>query len=147
MIQGKYLSNRDDLSRVIQIRKDVFGNELTTDTKDELSINVLVNDKQTEVGTGRITLDDGRFTMDMICVLKEYRGKGYGEFIVRLLADRALISGAKAVYLLATPNTVLFFEKLFFTKATLSDVENESDIKMVLDLTKSKTPCGHNCSK
>jgi GNAT superfamily N-acetyltransferase len=141
MIRGRYLSIMDDLSDVIHMRKEIFNTDI--DKNDDLAVNVIVFDKEIPVGTGRIILDsDGNFIIDKVGVLEEYRGKGYGEFIIRLLADKALLSGAKFIYLTATENTVPFFEKLFFKKEKNNDIVN-----MILNLSDMTTPCGHKCTK
>ena len=153
MIHGKYLSIKDDLSDVVKIRIEVFEKELAfldnigIDSNDELAINVIVYDKEIPVGTGRIILDyDGDFTIDMVCVLSNYRKKGYGEFIVRLLADKALLSGGDYIHLLATDDTVSFFEKLDFKKDTVAPRDDDL-VSMTLKLSDFTTPCGHNCKK
>lgn len=143
MIRGRYLSIMDDLSDVIHIRKEIFNTDI--DKNDDLAVNVIVFDKEIPVGTGRIILDsDGNFIIDKVGVLEEYHGKGYGEFIIRLLADKALLSGAKFIYLTATENTVPFFEKLFFKRENTNDT---IDIPMILNLSDLTTPCGHKCTK
>lgn len=146
MIQGKYLNINDDLSDVLRIRGEVFEKGL--EEEDKTSLNVIVYDGGAATGTGRIAPYNGGFIIDMVCVLKEYRGKGYGEFIIRLLADRALLAGAKSIHLNASEDTFRFFEKLFFTRDfPHSAGEGVGQVPMTLNLSDLKSPCGRVCSK
>lgn len=144
MIKGKYLSICDDLSDAVNIRREIFAADL--DEKDNIAINTVVYDGTTPTGTGRIILEDGVFTIDKTGVLEPLRNQGYGEFIVRLLADKALLSGAEYIYLNSPENTVSFFEKLFF-KRDIKSIGENGMVPMLLKLSELTSPCGHKCSK
>jgi len=76
------------------------------------------------VATGRIVFDGLECSIDNIAVLKEYRGKLYGDFTVRLLLSKAFSAGIKEVKCVTDCKTEAFFTKLGFTK-----IENEYKIK------------------
>ena len=139
MIRGKYLSANDDLSQVINIRNTVMKTNITD--INPMAMNVLVYEEEKAVAAGTIIYDTQIFSIENISVLKEYQNKGYGEFTLRLLADKALLAGAKYVELTATPETLSFFKKYEF-KSTSSD---NDDLHMKLDLSELKKPCGGSC--
>ncbi|SHI48050.1 GNAT family N-acetyltransferase [Parasporobacterium paucivorans] len=149
MIRGKYLGFGDDLSGAAHVRNKVLHAGL--DEKDNLAINVVVYDGSHVVGTGRITPDDFslagsfRFTIDKVCVLEEYRNSGYGDFIVRMLADRAANAGADKVYAHIPVECRGFFEKLMFIEDKSTVQSSSQTSTMVLTLKDLTTPCGGHC--
>lgn len=144
MIHGKYIGQGEDLTAVKKIRDEVFNETEYNfhEELDELAINVIVDTDEcidefrnttsqnesceetemtkavrTYAACGRLVLDieNDRFYADNICVLKEYRRKHYGEFILRMLADKA--NECRAEYLWADISESCakpFFEKMFF---------------------------------
>lgn len=121
MVQGKLLSYGDDLSEVLIIRNQVFHEEpaycIVTDTEDEYAVHAVVYDmgkNKKPVGTGRLILKDGNYIIDNICIIKEERSKKYGDFIVRLLINKAFMSGAKEIMLDSPKHLVLYFQNIGF---------------------------------
>ncbi len=123
LIQGKYLYYGDDLSEVNHIRTEVFCKEIgikEQDEKDKLdmnSVHVLVlscDESREPVATGRITFDGNTFLITKVCVLKEERNKYYGDFAVRMLANKAFLSGAKEVIVETYTENIKFYEKIGF---------------------------------
>ncbi len=149
MITGKYLSIEDNLENVISIRNTVFDEEIKKDSSyinealDAFSIHALVKDENDNyVGSGRLTmlLDDDNntlFTMDLVGVLKDYQHKGYGEFMVRMLADKAMLSGAEYIDIKCPKEIEGFFSKLFFK--TISEENGICNMKVTL--SEFKHPC------
>ncbi len=143
MIHGKYLGQGEDLTAVKKIRNEVFsgtGYNLREEL-DSLALNVIVDtDEYSAVScgkeencakdetakksaetvfaaTGRLLLDieNDRFYADNICVLKEYRRRHYGEFVLRMLADKACECMAEFLWAEVSVNTAKpFFKKMFF---------------------------------
>lgn len=140
MIKGKYLSINNDLSEVINVRYSVFG-DMNTDI-NPFAMNVLVYDEQIPVATGSIIYDEGVFTIEGIGVLSQHRNKGFGEFTLRLLADKALLAGGKEVFLECSKKVSSFFQKYYF------DIYKEKDntVMMKVNLEQFKPACGGNCS-
>lgn len=136
MIRGKYLSIEDDLTDVNQIRSTVFNNSLPV---NPLSMNVLVYEGDLPVGTGSIILSEGLFIIENIAILPTYRNKGYGEFTLRLLADKALLSGAKEIFIKCETALQPFFAKYGFHAL------KDSNFSMKLILSELISPCKNHC--
>lgn len=67
------------------------------------------------VGMGRI-LSDGvsdAYIQDLV-ILKEYRGRNLGKYLVRELVNHCKSNGIKWISLIAEPNQYKFYEKLGF---------------------------------
>jgi len=122
MVQGKYLNSGDDLTAVYDIRKQVFIDEQGVsaaeefDEYDSLATHVLVYDNKEKkpVATGRVYYDGKDYRIGRIAVLKEKRGKYYGDFVVRLLVNKAFLTGAEEVFINAQVKAVPFYEKIGF---------------------------------
>ena len=97
MVEGKFFSGQDDLREIYQIRREVFTEELgeleEQDANDAISMHALAYTEGKPVATGRIRFDGWEFVIDKVAVRKEFRGMKYGDFIVRLLIDRAMMAG------------------------------------------------------
>lgn len=155
MIQGKLLSYGDDLSQVFEIRTKVFVDELGNTKADEFdfldseAIHVLVYEEKisenredlSPVAVGRITYDGEVCEISHLAVLKEHRRKEYGDFALRMLVNRALITGIDQIILYSPTDIVGFFEKVGFVLSDLKEEEQKNNRKMVLDLNKICTMC------
>lgn len=122
MVFGKFIPGDGDLSVVREIRESVFEGELGvpsrgTDMPDAFCMHAVAYAEDVPVGTGRILFDGDRFAIAGIAVLKEYRGQLYGDFILRLLVDKAMMSNAQEVHLDALCGTEGFFETVGFERA------------------------------
>jgi predicted GNAT family N-acyltransferase len=134
-IQGKILKPEDDLSEVLYIRNKVFVEEygipynMEFDDMDGIAVHALAYERLTDTNTGiigeqnKIAIATGRLLYDgeycrieKISVLKEFRGKKYGDFIVRLLLNKAFIAGIERVYVDSYLSTEGFFKKIGFTR-------------------------------
>lgn len=117
MIEGKYLSGNDDLSQVYELREEVFQRELgfrkelEVDGYDKLSIHAIAYENGMPAATGRILFDGEIYRISRVAVKKAFRGKGYGDFVVRMLINKALTSGAQEIY----TSTLLDGKKMFET--------------------------------
>ena len=122
MIRGKFLTSQDDPSAVMDIRKRVFVDEqgFSPDTEidgdDKLAVYALAFDENDRpAGTGRLYIDDhSHFQIGRVCVLREARGQGLGDLVVRMLLYRALELGAGAVCLSAQLPVVGFYARYGF---------------------------------
>lgn len=124
MIYGKYLTSRDDLSAVMALRRRVFVGEQGFAAKDEIdahdamAIYALVYDEMgAPAGTGRLFIDDDRFTIGRVCVAREARGQGFGDLVMRMLVLRARELCAPSVWLKAQLPTVAFYARYGFRPA------------------------------
>lgn len=137
MIQGKYLYYGDNLSEVFNIRRKVFVDEQGVkeeeefDDYDDLAVHALVydNGNSKPVATGRVYHDGKNYRIGRIAVLKEERGKYYGDFVVRLLVNKAFLSGAEEVFINAQVAAVPFYAKIGFQ--SYGDIFEEAGIKHI----------------
>ncbi len=137
MIQGKYLLIGSDISECLNIRSEVFVNEqgvskdIEYDELDSQAIHGLVEDNGRYVATGRIIkYGDNIFKLGRVAVLKEERGKGFGDFVVRMLCDKAFILGAKEIVAGVQLHAVEFYEKIGFVK--FGEEFYEANIKHIM---------------
>ncbi|MGB8451085.1 MAG: GNAT family N-acetyltransferase [Anaerocolumna sp.] len=153
MVQGKYLYYGDDLSEVFKIRRKVFIDEQGIapeeefDDYDNLAVHALVYDNTNNkkaVATGRVYHDGENYRIGRIAVLKEERGKYYGDFVVRLLVDKAFLAGAEEVIINAQVNAIKFYEKIGFIP--YGDIFDEAGIEHVVMKVKLNSIC-KKCDK
>ncbi len=124
-ITGKYiLGGLGDLTDIYKIRDKVFCEEqgvpydLEHDGNDEGAIFALAfeegEDFKKPVATGRLLFLEDEFKIGRIATLKEYRKMGYGDFVVRMLIDKAFTMGAKQIFVDAQLHAVDFYKKIGF---------------------------------
>ena len=123
MIRGIYLWNGDDLSDAFKIRKLVFQEEQGMDQNnvfdglDKVSVHAVVyNEDEKAVASGRIVCDNEEYRIGKIAVIKEERGKKYGDFLVRRLVDKGYLAGASTVKVHSQIHAISFYEKIGFKK-------------------------------
>ncbi len=120
MISTKWYYGEENLEDVHMIRTRVFIEEqkvppeLEMDGTDVDAIHLAVYDEGVPVATGRVLIKDGVFTLGRIAVLKEHRGKKYGDLVVRMLIRRAFDMGGQKQYLHSQTHARGFYEKLGF---------------------------------
>lgn len=127
-IQGKYLlGGVDDIKECLAIRKEVFGGEQqflvagseNLEDKDAIFVLAYETNEQGEenpVATGRLIFLENWFKIGRIAVKKECRGKHYGDFVVRMLLEKAFSMGAKEVFVGAQAHAISFYERIGFVK-------------------------------
>ena len=74
----------------------------------------LAYEGETAVATGGISFDGASYQMKEVAVLPEFRRKKYGDFIVRLLIDKAMMSGAQMINADVLQGAVPLFETVGF---------------------------------
>ena len=152
-IQGRYLlGGLHDISECLAIRKEVFGGEqqffvaASENLEDKDAIFVLAYEmnelgEEVPVATGRLIFLEDRFKIGRIAVKKECRGKHYGDFVVRMLLDKAFSMGAKEVFVGAQAHAISFYERIGFIKQ-----EEEYWEDGVHHLMMKIKACSLNCS-
>ncbi len=153
-ITGKYiLGGIGDLTEVFSIRDKVFceeqgfSPELERDGKDIEAIFALAyeegEDFKKPVATGRLLFLGDEFKLGKIATLKEYRKKGYGDFVVRMLIDKAFTMGAKEIFVDAQISAIGFYKTIGFR--IVGDVFTEDGTdkqKMVVEPHTCSRQCG-----
>lgn len=109
---------------VMPIRIEVFVKEQSVPEdleRDEYDIDaihaLLIVDGQT-IGTGRVFQKDAlrkTYFIGRLCVVKKYRGVGYGELVMKKLIEHAQQQGATECCIHAQRASQLFYKKLGFT--------------------------------
>ena len=107
------MSNNKD--SIVSIRHDVFvigqkvPSDIEIDGKDPQCFHVLITIDDTPIATGRMEKDGH---IGRIAVLEAYRGKHYGQKIMKKLEEIAKEEGIKRVYLGSQVHAMEFYSKL-----------------------------------
>ena len=122
MLYAKWIDGSDDISLAKAVREQVFVSEQgfapeqEFDAFDNGAWHVVAMEDETPIGTGRLYIDDGKFTIGRLCVLPGYRNMGIGDALMRLLMDRGLEVGAPALYISAQQPLCGMYEKYGFAQ-------------------------------
>ena len=130
MIHGVYLNGMtDDISACIKIREEVFGREDTGSYNDvdEMAMHLLLFDHENQpVGTVRLHFDmDGDYRFDYLFIKESDIHKGYADFLMHMLFDKAKQCGARTVATDFMMEKKAYFDQYGF---------EEKDGEIVLDL-------------
>lgn len=121
------------------IRDKVFVQEQNVAEEEEFdefedeSLHYLLYVDNKAIGTARWRHIGNKVKLERFAVLKEYRGKGYGDFLVKTVLKDALKEG-KTIYLHAQLKAIPLYERSGFKK--VGDLFMECDIehyKMVIE--------------
>ena len=126
----------DSVFRCLEIRRAVFVSEqgvppeLEADEYDKPGAPcdhyLLMCDKN-PVGAFRVLLDEGAAAhIGRLCILKEYRGRGYGRAALEFAANTYGKRGYAELLLGAQCHAIPFYEKCGFT--VISDVYDDAGI-------------------
>lgn len=121
MISVKAVPWNSHSDRLLKIRTAVFvqeqgvPKELEHDESDELSFHVLLIKNGQDIATGRL-LEDGH--IGRVCVLKEFRGQGFGALVIKALVREAVDRQMDEVVLSSQVHALSFYEKLGFEVAS-----------------------------
>ncbi len=133
MITTKWFKGNDDLIDAHTIRAKVFikeqkiAVELEMDNKDNLAHHIVLYHNNKAIATGRLLIED-EFTIGRVAVLKEERGNGYGDLVVRLLIRKAFDLGATKVVVHSQVSAAKFYEKIGFIQVGEEYIEEGTDI-------------------
>lgn len=120
MLYAEIVHGKDGLEKQYAIRKEVFIKEQGVDEKlerdayDAICNHVLVVEDGQAVGTGRVIYKDKTPLIGRIAVLKVYRGKQYGDLIVRKLVDYCFRQGDPRIEVHAQLPVVDFYKGIGF---------------------------------
>jgi predicted GNAT family N-acyltransferase len=134
----KYFKNISDLSQIqdsLDIRYKVFIDEQNVDQnieRDEYentATHIIMYINTTPIATSRIITTEEKIKIGRVAVLKEYRGKGLGEIIMKETLNHLIKGGTVKVYISAQLYINKFYEKLGFIP--ISDVYLEANIEHI----------------
>lgn len=118
MILGKLIEYGQDTTDVLKIWEQVFMDDalqIQLEWKDEIAIYGVVHDENNNsLAAGKLIFTDNKYILDKIAVLETERKKGYGDFLVRLLVNKAFMSGAECVYATISSDLIEFYKKFGF---------------------------------
>ena len=145
MVQGKFLSGQDELNVIKEIRRQVFADpECWEDELDGRCMHVVAVQGDQVVACGRIFYDGFECEISNVAVLPAYQRQKFGDFVVRMLIDKAVMSGVDEIRLEAPEAVCGFFEKIGF-RATTEQTEHENAsgcIEMMLKKDQIYKCCG-----
>lgn len=159
-IKGKLIEYKDDISDVLYIRKRVFGDELgilgmsTEDEYDENAYFGIVykmevskdnnNEIEHAVAAGRLIKQGiNDYKIGRISVLKEERGKQYGDMLVKMLIHKGFDLGANKIFVGAQAHAIGFYETIGFISCNENYIEHgEQHVLMYIE----KENISKNCN-
>ncbi len=148
MIQGRFVTEDGERKIVEDIFRKVSLNPYILESKIEerdTMIQVLVYEGAEEnypAAAGCMMLNQKEARIVSVAVLPEYRGRAYGEFVTRMLIDKAKTNGIKKVTLSCKNEMTEYFMKLGFFKDEKSINSNQIvRINMSYEVTDGKC-CG-----
>ena len=114
------------------IRKIVFIDEQKVSYEDEFDLAekektpFIVYDLDKPIGAARISFNQKYPKIERVCVLKEYRNRGIGKFIMEYLFTYCIKLGFREVFIFAQEQAISFYENLGFIK--IGDLFYEANI-------------------
>ena len=114
----KQIKSTIELEHAFSIRRQVFcieqnvPEEIEMDEFDDKAIHILAYIDDKPIGTARWRLTEDGAKMERFAVLKEYRGKGVGEALVKYALEE--LKDSDIIYLNAQETVIGFYEKLGF---------------------------------
>ncbi len=138
----KIAKNIDDINICYKLREIVFIKEQNVpidrerDEQDKIAVHFLLYDETTPIGTGRIVIDVDTVTLGRICILKEYRSKGAGLFLMKEIIDYCKKQNFRKIILGAQEHALDFYKKLGFEVCSEKYMDaNISHYKMNLEFS------------
>lgn len=157
LIQGKLITFGSDLAEAFDIRRKVFIEELGEkreeqfDDLDQEAMHVIVYEEDPNwkenkcnkiaVATGRIIFDGTNCMIEKVAVLKQYRGKQYGDFTVRMLLNRAFTANINQVSIITKDTLTGFFDKIGFQKESEVNIQGVTNFRMTVQSDEVITQC------
>lgn len=123
MVFGKLVSGsekNEQTRQVAEIRNRVLEQEcgLKIEAEPEaFCMYALAYEGDVPVATGGIAFDGETYRIQEVAVLPEFRRKKYGDFIVRLLIDKAMMSGAQSIEADVLKGAEALFQEVGFAEA------------------------------
>lgn len=118
----KIVNNIDDINICYQLRETVFVKEQNVpieeeiDKYDENAVHFLIYSELVPIGAGRIYNEDDINTaiVGRVCILKEYRNKSAGLFLMKEIIDYCKKQKFSQIVLGAQEYALEFYKKLGF---------------------------------
>ena len=141
MLKVIWLEGNEDLKDSYKIRKEVFvleqnvPIEIELDSKDEMCKHIVIYDEDEPIATGRIVLENNICFLGRICIVKKFRGRGIGVFLVENMIKMAAEMGVEDIYIHAQKYAEDFYKRLNFKRfGEVFDEGGIEHINMVLTI-------------
>lgn len=137
MVRFVIKKGNEDLTDSKEIRRKVFieeqkvPEELEYDEYDISSMHLIAYEGEKAVATSRLAFVEGHYKIGRVAVLKEERGKRYGDYVVRAMLGKAFEDGIEEVYVGAQIQARGFYETIGF-KAINEEIYDEAGIPHVM---------------
>lgn len=119
-LEIKKVNNKDDLEKVIEIRKNVFIKEqnvpldIEIDGLDSEAEHFIVYLDDEPIGCARVRVDNRIAKLERIAIIKRYRGKGFGKKLTKFLINYCREKNFNEIFLHSQTNVTEFYEKIGF---------------------------------
>lgn len=155
MITSKWIRPGEDISEALDIRKQVFQEELgwsqemDQDAMDAYSYHLVLYHQGTPVAAGRISYGGtGKGRLGRICVLKKYRRQGIGDGLVKVLDYKASQLGFKYSEIETVEELEIFYMHIGFLKT--GETHNKYSMELITMQKEcndgTRENCAHQCS-
>lgn len=122
MLELKKIDVDNDFNDAFAIREKVFIQEqnvppeLEWDETDKIATHFLLYFDKIPIGTARVFKKDNNWHIGRMAILKEYRGKGYGRFIMQNIMDYLLAKKPNKIIIYAQTAVLGFYKKFGFVE-------------------------------
>lgn len=132
MIHGRFITEQGDLLIAEDIYRRAYSSQLkdSSVTNNGIIIHAIVYegpDENCPVAAGCMIMQPDSARLLKVAVLPEYRGKSYGEFIVRMLIDKAETGGIAQILINCKNELSEYFRKLGFMKQDEESISERSE--------------------
>ncbi|MEO0093428.1 MAG: GNAT family N-acetyltransferase [candidate division WOR-3 bacterium] len=133
MTELKQIEGTGDLTDAFQIRHEVFiqeqkvAPELEWDEWDKIATHFVLYQDKVPIGTARVFEKDGIWYVGRMAIRKEYRGKGYGKFLMDNIMRYLKSKKPTKIVINAQTSVLSFYRKFGFME--IGDEFLEAGIK------------------
>lgn len=128
------------------VKEQGFPPEEEFDVFDAQAMHVVIYDGEKPVGTGRLYHDGKTFRIGRICVVKEERGQGIGDLMMRVLLVKAFGYKPSQVRLDSQVSAQGFYENFGFVPD--GDIMDDAGVPHIpMRVTKDTLVFKSNCGK
>lgn len=151
MITSKWIRPGEDISEALNIRKQVFQEELgwsqamDQDAIDAYSYHLVLYHQDAPVAAGRISYGGvGKGCLGRICVLNKYRRQGIGDGLVKVLDYKASQLGMKQSLIETVKELEIFYMRIGFMKT--GDTHNKYGMELISMQKECNDGTRENCA-
>lgn len=146
MITGRCVKDKEGLELAGRLREEIFRGRYVTEVFPYPDAQYAVLWAEgLPVGMGGIRFVDCRFTLIEIGILEAYRLQMYGDFLLRLLADRGVDAHVKRIWADATEDSLDFFRASHFVpEGAMYESLGQMRTPMALELKELGCACSRD---